>query len=95
MGQAGLDRGLASGVLPGAGDQYLAEDYFVDGTRLHAGLLEDLANHRGAQVGSGDRAQGTLEAADGGTGSGDNHNIIHGDTSAANTIKGGGGCPGE
>ncbi|MOA35572.1 hypothetical protein D3C78_1570330 [compost metagenome] len=78
MGQAGLDRGLAGGVLPGAGDQYLAEDHFVDGTRLHAGLLEDLANHCSAQVGSGNGAQGTLEAADGGTGSGDNDNIVHG-----------------
>ncbi|MNT68047.1 hypothetical protein D3C72_2062430 [compost metagenome] len=53
MGQAGLDRGLAGGILPGAGGQHLTEDHLVDGARCDTGLLEHLADQRGAQIRSG------------------------------------------
>ncbi len=77
VGQAGLDRGLARGVLAGAGGQHLAHDHFIDQGTVEAGLAQQLADHRGTEVDGADAGQRTLEAAHRGTGGGDNHYILH------------------
>lgn len=76
--QAGLDRRLARRVLPGPGGEHLAEDHFVDLAGIETGLFEQAADHRGAQLGGGNAGQRALEAADGGTGSGDDDDVLHG-----------------
>ncbi|MNR23237.1 hypothetical protein D3C85_1402450 [compost metagenome] len=77
MGQAGEDGGLARRVLAGACGEHLAEDDLIDLLALEAGLRQQLADHRGAQFLGGDVGQGTLEAADGGTGGGDDNDVLH------------------
>ncbi|MCY1416646.1 hypothetical protein D9M71_321620 [compost metagenome] len=52
--QAGLDRGLARGVLAGACGKGLAEDHFVQLFRSEAGLFEQAADHRSAEIGCRD-----------------------------------------
>ncbi|CRQ64192.1 Acetyl-CoA acetyltransferase [Pseudomonas aeruginosa] len=76
--QAGLDRRLARRVLPGPGGEHLAEDDFVDLAGIETGLFEQAADYRGAQLGGGNAGQRALEAADGGTGSGDDDDVLHG-----------------
>ncbi len=76
--QAGLDRRLARRVLPGPGGEHLAEDHFVDLAGIETGLFEQAADYRGAQLGGGNAGQRALEAADGGTGSGDDDDVLHG-----------------
>ncbi|MNH17254.1 hypothetical protein D3C79_769210 [compost metagenome] len=76
-GQAGLDRGLACRVLPGTGGKHLAEDDFVDLRRGQPGLFQQALDHGGTQVYCRHSGQGALEAADGGTGCGDDHHVVH------------------
>ncbi|MNZ92263.1 hypothetical protein D3C78_1112830 [compost metagenome] len=77
VGQAGLDRGLAGRVLPGAGGEYLAENHLIDLCRVQPGLLQQALDHGSAQVYRRHVGQGTLEAADGGAGCGDDDHIVH------------------
>lgn len=42
--QAGIDRGLAGGVLPGAGSQHLAKNHLIDLGRVEPGLLQQAAD---------------------------------------------------
>ncbi|MNE34774.1 hypothetical protein D3C81_1096960 [compost metagenome] len=78
MGQAGLDRGLARRVLPGAGGEHLAENDFVDQFGIDAGLGQQLADHRGAKVDGGNVGQCPLVATHGGPGGGNDYDILHG-----------------
>ena len=77
MRQAGLDRGLAGGVLPGTGGQHVAEDHFIHFAAVEAALLQQALDHGGAQLDGGNAGQGALEAADGGAGSGNYDNVLH------------------
>ncbi len=89
-GQAGLDRGLARRVLPGACGQHLAHDHFVDFSRVQAGLRQQLADHRSAQLDGGHIGERALEAADRGARGGNNDDFLHGMIPhwAANCISG-------
>jgi hypothetical protein len=60
-----------------AGGQHLAEDHFIDLGRIEPVLLQQLADHGRAQVHRGHVGQGALEAANGGTGGGDDNDFLH------------------
>ncbi|MNH37795.1 hypothetical protein D3C79_987460 [compost metagenome] len=75
--QAGEDGGLARRVLAGACGEHLAHDHFIDLLALESGLGQQLADHRSAQFLGGDVGQGALKAADGGTGGGDDNDVLH------------------
>ncbi|MNR62708.1 hypothetical protein D3C85_1848110 [compost metagenome] len=77
MGQAGEDGGLARRVLAAACGEDLAEDHFIHLIALEARLGQQLADHGSAQFMGGNVRQGTLEAADGGAGSGDDNDVLH------------------
>ncbi|MNF93958.1 hypothetical protein D3C84_766520 [compost metagenome] len=77
-GQTRLDRGLARRVLPGAGGQNLAHDHFIDLRRVQAGLREQLADHRSAQVNRGHIGQGALKTANRGARGSNNDDVLHG-----------------
>ncbi len=66
--QAGQTHGLAGRALLEAGGQYTAHDDFLHVFRLQAGTRHGFTDRGGAQFGSGNRRQGTLEATHGGTG---------------------------
>ena len=82
VGQPGEDGGLAGGVLAGACGEHLAEDDLVDLGPVEAGLGQQLADHSGAQLRRGDVGQRALEAADGGTGGGNDDDVLHVDSSS-------------
>ncbi|CAI8866812.1 ABC transporter ATP-binding protein [Pseudomonas sp. IT-P291] len=75
--QASLDRGLACRVLPGAGSENLAEYHFINLSGIDTRLLQQAANHCGTQFGCGNCRQSTLEAANGGTSSGNDYDFVH------------------
>ena len=82
--QIGLWMGLASAytaeICALAGFDWLV----IDGEHapndlrtIQAGLLQQAADHCGAQLGSWNARQRALEAADGGTGGGDYDDVLH------------------
>ncbi|MNP34200.1 hypothetical protein D3C76_1274760 [compost metagenome] len=75
--QARLDGCLARGVLPGTCAQHLAEDHFIDLAGIDTGLLQQLTNYRGAQVGGGNLGQRSLEAADSSTCCSNDDDFVH------------------
>ena len=77
VGQAGLDRGLARGVLPGAGGEHMAEDDFIDLGRVDTGLFQQGADHGGAQFDCRHIGQRALETADGGAGCSYDDDVLH------------------
>ncbi len=77
-GQARLDGSLSRRVLACAGGQHLAHDDFIDLRAVHAGLRQQLANDCSAKIYSSNGSQRPLETADGGTGGGDDNDVLHG-----------------
>ncbi len=86
MGQAGLDRRLAGGVLPGAGGEYVAEDHLIDLFARHAGLLQHPLDHGGAEVDGRHIGQRALETANRGARGGNDDDVLHGGYSARSKV---------
>ena len=66
--QTGQTHGLTGRALFEASGQYTAHDDFLHVFRLQAGAGYGFTDRGGAQFGSGNRRQGTLEPTHGGTG---------------------------
>ncbi len=64
LGEAGIDVGLAGGVLALAGGQDLAQDRLADLGLVDAGALDHGVQHRGAEFVRGRRGEAAAEAAD-------------------------------
>jgi hypothetical protein len=73
---AGIDGGLAGGVLALAGGEDLAEDYLVHFCAFDLGALHGRLQRHGAEVGRGHARQRTVERPDGGARRRDNDNPI-------------------
>ncbi len=76
-GHAGLQSGLAGGVLAQAGGEDAAEHDLVHVLRLHIGPVQGLLDDGGAQLGGGGVLQGPAEGADGGAAAVDDINFSH------------------
>ena len=80
MGQAGLERSLPGGVLAGTGGEHLAENDFIHFSGIEARLLQQAANDQGAEFRGGNLGEAALEGTNGGTGGGDDDNVLHGNS---------------
>ena len=78
IGQAGTDDGLARGVLARARLQHLAQDHLADLLAAQPGALEQVGDHRGAELGGGGLGKGSAKLADRGAGGSNDNDVFHG-----------------
>src|SRR5690606_28294629 len=74
---AGADRGLTGGVLPGPGREHLTHDDRFDVGRRDGGLLERTTDRERPQLRGGERRQLTLQPPLRGAGRGDDDDVAH------------------
>ena len=72
-----MDGRLTGGVLSAACRQYLPEDDLVDTGWVHAGLVEQSADDSGAKLMGRHLGELAPETADGSSGGGNNHDLLH------------------